>query len=224
MNITNVKRRRVKRRYDTTGRQQAAASTRASILAAARRTFIEQGYARTTMADIARAAEIALDTIYASIGKKQVLLQTLIEAAISGTDRAVPAEEREYVRAIHAEPDARRKLAIYARALRAIHERLTPLMRVLKEAATMDETLATLWKSIADRRASNMRRLAKELAATGQLRSDVDVDETADVIWATNAPEFYVLLVEDRGWSPAAFEAWLVRAWTRLLLRDDRTR
>jgi AcrR family transcriptional regulator len=218
--MTNVKRRRVKRRYDTTGRQQAAASTRASILEAARRLFLAQGYARTTMADIARAAEIALDTIYASIGTKQVVMKTLIEAAISGTDRAVPAEERDYVQAIHAEPDARRKLAVYAQALRAIHERLTPLMRVLKEAATVDEELATLWKSIADRRASNMRRFATELAATGQLRSEVDVDEAADVIWATNAPEFYVLLVGDRGWSPEAFEAWLVRAWTRLLIRD----
>jgi AcrR family transcriptional regulator len=221
MNIPNVKRSRVKRRYDATSRQQAAASTRASTLEAARRLFIAQGYARTTMADIAHAAEIALDTIYATIGTKQVLLQTLIEAAISGTDHAVPAEERDYVRAIHAEPTARGKLAVYARALRAIHERLTPLMRVLKEAATADEELATLWKSIAERRASNMRRFAAELAATGQLRSDVDVDEAADVIWATNAPEFYLLLVGDRGWSPETFEAWLIRAWTRLLISDD---
>jgi hypothetical protein len=106
------------------------------------------------------------------------------------------------LRAIHAEPPARGKLAVYARALRAIHERLTPLMR-------------------AERRASNMRRFAAELAATGQLRSDVDVDEAADVIWATNAPEFYLLLVRDRGWSPDAFEAWLIRAWTRLLVSDD---
>ncbi len=66
-----------------------------------------------------------------------------------------------------------------------------------------------------------MRRFATELAATGQLRSDVDIDEAADVIWATNAPELYVLLVEERGWSPEKFEAWLARAWITLLLRDD---
>ncbi len=36
--------------------------------------------------------------------------------------------------------------------------------------------------------------------------------------WATNAPEFYLLLVEERGWPPEQFEAWLAELWTRLLL------
>jgi AcrR family transcriptional regulator len=218
MNICNVKRRPVKRRYDTTSRRQAAASTRQAIIDAARALFISQGYARTTMADIARAAEIALDTIYVAVGTKQVLFRTLIEAAISGTDRAVPAADRDYVRAIAAEPTARGKLEVYTGALRPILERLAPLLRVLKEAAPAEPELAELWQGIADRRASNMRRFAAELAATGQLRADVDVATAADVIWATNAPEFYLLLVGDRGWSPETFERWLADAWARLLL------
>ena len=98
--MSTVKRRRVKRAYDATGRLQAAAATRASILEAARRLFITHGYAGSTMADIARAASTALDTVYASVGTKQVLFRTLIELAISGTDRVVPAEERDYVTAI----------------------------------------------------------------------------------------------------------------------------
>ena len=218
--MSSVKQRRVKRRYDVTGRQEAAAATRASILEAARRLFVAQGYAATTMADVAREAEVALDTIYASIGTKQVLFRALIESAISGTDRAVPAEERDYVRALRAEPNAHRKLALYARALRAIHERLAPLMRVLKDAGPVDEQLAILWRTIAERRASNMRLFAKELVATGQLRADVEVDDAADWIWATNGPELYLLLVGDRGWSPEKYEVWLTRGWVRLLLVD----
>jgi hypothetical protein len=27
--------------------------------------------------------------------------------------------------------------------------------------------------------------------------------------------------VGDRGWSPETFEAWLIRAWTRLLVSDE---
>jgi hypothetical protein len=38
--------------------------------------------------------------------------------------------------------------------------------------------------------------------------------------WATNAPELYLLLVRERGWSPERVEAWLADAWRRLLLRD----
>ena len=216
-----MKRRPVKRAYDASGRQEAAAQKRSAILQAARALFIARGYAGTTMAEIADAVQIALDTIYASVGTKQVLFRTLIEAAISGTDHAVPAADRDYVQAIIAEPDARQKLTIYAQALRRIHERLAPLTRVLKEAATVDAELSKLWKSIGHRRAANMRLFVAGLAATGQLRPEVDVEEAADVIFATNAPEFYLLLVGDRGWSPEKFETWLARTWIELFIRED---
>jgi AcrR family transcriptional regulator len=215
-----MKRRKVKRAYDASQRRQAAQRTRIDILRAAQRLFIRHGYVATTVAMIADAAHVAVDTVYASVGTKQELLRELIETAISGKSRAVPAEQRDYVRAIIAEPDARRKLAIYAAALRRIHERLAPLTRVLRDAAGADEELARTWKSIAERRAANMRRFAADLAATGQVRPEIPVDEIADVIWATNASEFYLLLVGERRWSPERFERWLGSAWIRLLLVD----
>ena len=54
--------------------------------------------------------------------------------AISGSDRAVPAADRDYVRAIRAETDAARKLQLYAAALGRIQPRLAPLIRVLQAA------------------------------------------------------------------------------------------
>jgi hypothetical protein len=63
-----------------------------------------------------------------------------------------------------------------------------------------------------------MRLLAQDLAATGHLRSDLSVDRTADIIWSMNSPEFYLLLVEQRGWSPSEFERWLGDAWICVLL------
>jgi hypothetical protein len=142
----------------------------------------------------------------------------LVEVAISGSDRAVPAEERDYVRAIRQERDAARKLQLYATALRRIQPRLAPLFRVLQGAAPLDPDLDALWQDISQRRATNMRLLAKDLAATGRLRPDLSVGRAADIIWSMNAPEFYLLLVEQRGWSPNAFERWLGDAWIRLLL------
>src|SRR5438477_5242420 len=123
---------------------------------AAQAIFLEKGYAGTTMPAIAHSAGIALDTVYASVGKKPALFALLVETAISGTDVAVPAAERDYVRAIRAEPAAWRKLAIYAAALRRIQERLAPLFCVLHEAAPLDPALGEMWKSIAERRAKNM--------------------------------------------------------------------
>jgi hypothetical protein len=76
--------------------------------------------------------------------------------------------------------------------------------------------LAALWQEIAERRAANMRLFVADLAAAGPLR--LPVDEAADVVWATNAPELYQLLVGERGWSPERYQRFLADTWRRVLL------
>src|SRR5262249_54509100 len=147
--------------YDSTTRRAAAEQTRVSILESARRLFLENGYSATTMPAIARAADVALDTVYATVGTKGELFRLLVEAALSGREEVVPADEREYVRAIREEPDAERKLQIYANALAGIQPRLAPLFQVLQTAAPLDPGLHALWEEISSRRAANMRLLAK---------------------------------------------------------------
>jgi AcrR family transcriptional regulator len=209
-----------KREYDASSRKEAAQLTRQTIIEVARRVFLEKGYAAATMPAIAQAAGVALDTVYATVGKKPALFRLLIEMAISGSAGAVAPEEREYVRAIRAETDAAKKLRIYATALRSIQEELAPLFRVLQGAASLDPELAELWQNISQRRAKNMRLLAADLAATGRLRRQLSVEKAADIIWSMNSPEFYLLLVEQRGWSSKEFEEWLGDAWIRLLLES----
>ena len=208
------------RRYNAARRQAAALHTRRAILDAATRLFLERGYVATTVADIAAAAGVALDTIYAVVGRKPILFRLLIETAISGTDAPIIADERAYVAAIRAETQAPRKLELYAEAMRTIHLRLAPLLRVLQGAATAEPELAAMWREIAERRARNMRMFVADLAATGVLREDISRADAADIIWATNSPEFYVLLVHERGWKPDHYAGWLADAWRRLLLRD----
>ncbi len=208
-----------KRIYDSSGRKHAATLTRQAILDAAHRLFLQKGYAATTMPAIAEAAGVALDTVYATVGKKPALFRLLIETAISGEDIAVPAEERDYVRAIRAERDAAEKLRIYAAALRRIQQRLAPLFRVLDGAAPLDPELASLWRNISQRRSKNMRLFAADLAETGRVRRELSLDKVADIVWSMNSPEFYLLLVEQRGWSAEEFEQWLAEAWVRLLLK-----
>ena len=211
--------RKPKRRaYDSSSRQESARTTRQVILAAARKLFLQQGYAATTMPDIARSAEVALDTVYAAVGKKPALFRLLVETAISGEDEAITAEERDYVQAIRAEPAAANKLRIYAGALCRIHPRLAPLVTALQAAAPLDADLKALWREISQRRAANMRLFAENLAQTGSLRAELSIPVAADIIWSLGSPEYYVLLVDSRGWSLREFERWLGDAWTRLLL------
>lgn len=210
-----------RRPYDSRSRKVAANATRGLILEAARRLFVENGYAGTTMPAIAQSAGVSLDTVYAAVGKKPTLFKLLVETAISGRDEAVPAEERDYVRAIRAQPDAAGKVRLYAQALRNIQPRLAPLVHVLQAAARLDPELGVLWTEISQRRAANMRLLAEDLAATGHLAPGLSIGMAADILWSMNSPEFYMLLVEQRGWSPDVFEQWLAQAWIRLLLRDQ---
>jgi hypothetical protein len=63
-----------------------------------------------------------------------------------------------------------------------------------------------------------MRLLAADLRSTGELRPDLTDDDAADIIWSMNSPEYWTLMVSERGWSPERFEGWLADAWTRLLL------
>jgi AcrR family transcriptional regulator len=206
----------VKRRYDATRRRQAAARTRTAILDAARELFTERGYTATPMTAIAERAGVALDTIYASVGRKPELARLLIETAISGTDQAIPAEQRDYVRAVQAAPDAQTKIALYAAAVTAIAPRLALVLAIIQQAAHTEPELAALWDEIAERRAANMRRFVADLATVTPLR--IDPSEAADIVWATNATELYQLLVGQRGWSPQRYERFLTDTWRRLLL------
>ncbi len=206
----------VKRQYDASKRREAAARTRGAILKAAQALFGERGYAATPMAAIAERAGVALDTVYASVGRKPELARLLIESAISGTSQAVAAEERGYVQAIRAAPEAETKIAIYASAMRAIAVRLAPVLGIIQQAAPAEPDLAALWREIAERRAANMQRFVTDLAAVATLR--VDSGAAADIVWATNAPELYQLLVCQRGWTPERYENFLADTWQRLLL------
>ena len=204
--------------YDNAARQAKSRETRQRILAAASTLMLERGYRASTISEIARRSGVHVDTVYELVGRKPVLLRELIEQAISGTDHAVAAEDREYVSALRAEPDPARKLAIYARAMREVQARMAPLFLALRDAATTEPEAQQVWQEISSRRAANMRKLVRDLAGAGGLRPGLSADDAADVIWATNSPELYVLLTAERNWTADHYESWLADAWCRLLL------
>lgn len=209
----------VKRRgYDATGRRARSAETRQRIIDAARDLMLANGYRNTTIASIAARADVNVDTVYQLVGRKPLLLRELIEQAISGTDRAVAPEERDYVKAMQAEPDPATKLTMYAQAICRIQARMAPLVVALRDASSTEPEAEQVWHEISQRRAANMRRLIEEIGGAGALRGGVSVDEAADVVWTLNSSEVYLMLTTDRGWSPQRFERWLAETWCRLLL------
>ncbi len=214
----NVKGSSTQRRYDAPRRRAAAAQTRRAIADAARRLFLERGYAAATMAGIAAAAGVSHETVYATFGPKPALFRCLVEIALSGTEDPVPALERDIVRQVRAEPDPSRILDLFAHTVRLLQHRVAPLVMVLNEGGQTDPDLKALADELSARRVGHMRVFIADVAAKGGLRADLSVETAADVIWVMNSSEFYVLCVRDRGWTPEFFEQWLADAWKRLLL------
>jgi AcrR family transcriptional regulator len=211
--------RHVKRRgYDNSRRRARSIEKRQRIIDAARELIVEHGYHFTTIADIARAADVHIDTVYQLVGRKPMVLRELVEQAISGVGTPVDAEQRDYVVAFRAETDPLRKLSIYAHATRSIHERLAPLLVAVRDGAVTETEVLDMWREISDRRAANMRRLVDDLRTAGGVRDDLSLDVAADTIWATNSTEMYIMLTVERGWTADDYEHWLVDIWSRFLL------
>ena len=212
------------RSYRSPARAESAARTRAAIIESARDLLVTEGYVRATVERIAQGAGVNIDTVYRSVGRKAEVMRAVVESALSGEADAVPARQRDYVRRIREAPTAGEKLDGYAAALVGIQQRLAPVFAALRDAAHLDASSRELWRQIAERRSRNMREFAAELRATGELRDDLDDEQVADIVWSMNGPEYWILLVEERGWPPERFERWIADAWRRLLLRNSSTR
>jgi hypothetical protein len=139
---------------------------------------------------------------------------------LGSADEPVPAQERDYVRAVRAAATGRDKLAVYAAALRTVVPRTAPLLEALRRAGESDPASASAWSLVMDRRAANMLLLAADLRASGDLREDLTDREVADIIWTTNSPDYWLLL-QSRGWSAKRYAALLEDLWCRLLLVPD---
>ncbi len=213
----------VKRSYRSERRTEQAATTRAAVLRAARAHFTVRGYAATAVADVAASAGVNVDTVYRTVGRKPQLMLAVIDMALAGADEPLVAEQRDYVQAVLAAEGARAKLTTYAEALGRVMPRVAPLFDSLAQAALTEPDCAALRDSISARRAVNMLTLATDLRATGDLRDDLTDDEVADLLWTTNAPEYYDLAVA-RGWSPATYALRLGDLWIRALLADQLSR
>ncbi|HEV2886021.1 MAG TPA: TetR family transcriptional regulator, partial [Jatrophihabitans sp.] len=83
----------VKRRYDSSGRQQQARRNRNAVLDTAQRRFVQEGYAATTVAAIAGDAGVSVETIYKSFGGKAGLVAAIWQRGLTGQG-PVPAPER----------------------------------------------------------------------------------------------------------------------------------
>ncbi len=135
-----------KRQYDARRRRERAAEERRAtsnrVLDAATRLFVAKGYTATTMADIAREAGVAMQSVYTAGRSKADLLSAAVERAVAGDDQEVMVHERPAVRLMAEEPDPIRQMQMAAAFVRDIQERSEPMQVAYREAAAVDVKVA----------------------------------------------------------------------------------
>ena len=189
------------------------------IVEAATALFVQQGFAGTSIDQIAAAADVSSQTVYGSYRSKAMVLSRAIDVAVAGDFEAVPLADRMPVVADTSSAQHRTHFAAVAHYVRMMHERVAPLMRVLEQAAGTDSGLEEL-----------RLRIIREVRAHGAiwvtqlgpaLRPDLTHSEAADVLVTVQSPYVYSTLTVDLGWSRDRYEQWLAEAIPQLVLRTE---
>ena len=212
--------RPVKRQYDSSRRQAQARETRREILRAAHDLFVEQGYARTTINDIARRAGVSPETIYASFKNKATVLARVWDVTVGGDDEEVTFHERPEIKAIRAEPDLAERFMMHASMSTATARRMAPFALAVRAAAGAESSATEMLAEMGRQRYEGMGVMAREAAATGQLA--VSEQECRDVIWSMTDGMLWHQLVVERGWSDERYAEWLGRVWVATLVKPAR--
>jgi AcrR family transcriptional regulator len=210
----------VKRSYDSVRRRAQAEETRALVVRTARDLFVENGYGHTTIAQIARAAGVSPETIYASFGNKATLLHRAWDITVGGDDEEVVFHERPEVLAIRAEPDLERRLVLQAAFSTQTAQRIAPFQLMVQAAAGADGAAAEMLDEMGRQRLVGITVMAEEAEATGQLA--VPMEECRDVIWSMTDGVLWHRLVTQRGWTNERYSTWLGRMWVAQLVRPGR--
>ncbi len=198
-----------------THRQRQALWTRRLIVDAARRLFLERGYAATTMDAIAGEAGVAVSTVYAIYKNKRTILRAIREAWHEQT------QAREINEEASRQPDPERRLEMVANATRRQWETGSAVVAVYQSAAAADrEAAAELREALRGRRAA-LDRVVEGME--GSLRPGLDADRAAAILRAICRAEVYGELVEGSGWPPDEYEAWLSETLKGQLLPSDAT-
>ena len=212
------------RAYDSSGRQARAAESRSAIVRVARDLFVEQGYGRTTIVEIARAAGVSPESVYAGFRNKATLLHRAWDITVGGDDEDVVFHERPEVVAIRAEPDLARRFRAHAVFSTRTARRIAPFVRMVTAASGSDPAAAAMLEEMDRQRLEGMGIMAADAAATGQLA--VSEEECRDLVWAMTDGMLWHRLVVERGWTDERYASWLGATWVAHLVapRKGRTR
>jgi AcrR family transcriptional regulator len=208
------------RRYISDQRDAAARQTRARILDAAEQELVRRGYHATTVASLARAADVSPQTIYNSVGGKAAVVKALYDVRLAGDDEPVPIEERPELLRILGLPDAAATLRGYITLGRGMYSRVGPILgALLADGPGADTELKAFLDTIETERRIGNASIVSHLDTRFGLPPQLSVEEAVDILWVATSFDLADRLVRRCGWSLDAYEHWVAEVVIASLAR-----
>jgi AcrR family transcriptional regulator len=201
-------------RYHSPRRADAAADTRRAIIGAARDLFTAHGYTAVTVSQIAKAAQVAVQTVYSSAGGKAAILAEILAPAVH--DRRVTAT----LKAAVAATDPREIVDITASGTRATHERHWDVLFGLLHNGLGEASGVEVIKEAYGEYLNALAVVADRLVKLDALRPELDGASALDILWFYLGQRSWFLLVGERGWDFGRAERWLAASAKEALLKE----
>ncbi len=192
--------------------------TRAQIVTAAHKLFLERGYLPTTIRAVADAAGVAEKTVYLAFNNKAALLDGVIDAAISGGEQHARQTLQDQTTTLDAPPEI---LRAFSQTAAAIMEHTARVLSMAESAATIDPELADLGERGHVAMRQRFEGVAAALSAYGALAPGVSESHAAATIYALANDSVYLRLTDGYGWNSDDYADWLEHVLTAVL--TDRT-
>lgn len=196
--------KQITRKYSSPLREQQAAQTRGKIIAAAEHLLLTCGYAKTTVEDIAAAANVSAQTIYLIFKNKPGIMTAVLEQAFEDTEGQLAATRALEEADIHAR--IRCTVAFLVQARR----KETPRYELLRNAGILSPDLAEIAAaaelSAQKKQAEHTRRIFEGVS----LKQGITIERAVDIWWYITHREGYQTLVQKRGWKHKEYEEWLI--------------
>lgn len=209
----------MRRRYDNSRRSEQARQTREAVHRAAFRLFGEQGYASTTLAQVAAAAGVSHETVR-KMGPKSGLLDGAREVGVFDQSEVGGIMVTDMMRGVAASADLPAAVDVLVDFYAVSNRRAATFLRTWQAAALDDEVVAAAWRREVASAHDAFRVGIAHAVGRGWLRGDVGEDELALTMWVLASSETWTRLVEDGGMSDAAYRTWLRRSLLEVLARE----
>jgi AcrR family transcriptional regulator len=203
--------------YRSERRQEQAAATRQAIIDAARALFVERGYARTTVADIAAAAHVAVPTVYVSVGPKPAILGELRKRipALAGVPEDVQSDL-----ALLSDPIG--VISGTVAVIRQMMETSGDLMLAIEAAAPFEPVATEAWEEGLVLHRAGWTMAVERLEALGALKPTLHPRKAADALSFLSLHATWRTLGRD-GWTFDEIETWIVVTAITLVLTPSST-